>query len=225
MIVVSDLVGTLSRGSPTLGMVSWVRHNQSALEANIFLARALPRYLLYKLGLMDLRDFGEWSLIASLPLIRNPTSEKVRDMAVWSVDKVLWPQRREDVLERLARHREQGAELYIASTAFEPILEALGARIGARAIGSQIEVANGRLKLASDLIEGKRKGEEVFKRLGVDRVGAAYGDTWADIPILECADFPVAVYPDARLRAAAIENGWEILERPPSHAQLDPNSK
>ena len=214
MIVVSDLVGTISKGSPVLGLVSWVRHNQSALQANMFLARALPRYLLYKLGLMDLRDFGEWSLVAALPMIKDPTPEKIRDIAVWSVDKALWPQRRPDVLERLAQHKEQGDQLYIASTAYQSTLEALGERIGARAIGSQIEVVDGRLQLASDLITGKRKGEQVFERLGVERVGAAYGDTWADIPILERADHPVAVYPDARLRAAAIEHGWEILEGP-----------
>jgi len=214
MIVVSDLVGTLSRGSPVLGLVSWVRHNQSAFEANLFLAKILPRYLLYKLGLLDMRNFGEWSLIASLPLIKNPTPKKIREMAVWSVDQVLWPQRRADVLERLAQHKKQGDQLYIASTAFEPTLEALAERIGARAIGSQIEIVDGKLQLVSGLITGKGKGEQVFERLGVEHVGAAYGDTWADIPILERADHPVAVYPDARLRAEAIEHGWEILEGP-----------
>ncbi len=40
---------------------------------------------------------------------------------------------------------------------------------------------------------------------------AAYGDTWADIPLLEHADRPIAVYPDAPLKAAALERGWEIL--------------
>ena len=212
MIVVTDLVGTLSTGSPTIGLLSWVRHNQSALRANMFLARALPRYLPYKLGLLDMRDFGEWSLIASLSIFRNPTPATVREMAEWSVEKVLWPKRRDDVLKRLAGHKADGDQLYIASTAFEPTLEALGARIGAGAIGSQIEIADGRLRLVSDLITGKGKGEQVFKRLGVERVGAAYGDTWADIPILKRADHPVAVYPDARLRAAAVEHGWEILE-------------
>jgi len=214
MIVVSDLVGTISKGSPILGLVSWVRHNQSALQANMFFAKAVPRYLLVKMGLIDLRDFGEWGLVAALPMIKNPTSKKIREIAMWSVDKVLWPQRRQDVLERLARHREQGDQLFIASTAYESTLEALGERIGAGAIGSKIEVVDGQLQLVSGLITGKRKGEQVFDRLGVDRVGAAYGDTWADIPILERADHPVAVYPDARLRSAAVERGWEILEKP-----------
>ena len=212
MIVVSDLVGTLTTGSPTLGLVSWVRHNQSALRANVFLARVLPRYFLARLGLMDMREFGVWTLISALPLIQNPTEEIVREMALWSVERVLWPKRRTDVLERLARHKEQGAELYIASSALEPAVEVIGERIGAGAIGSPIEIVDGRLRFASELIKGKHKGEEVFKRLQVDRVDTAYGDTWADIPILERADHPVAVYPDAKLRAAAVEHGWEILE-------------
>ena len=108
MIVVSDLVGTLTTGSPTLGLVSWARHNQSALRANFFLARLLPRYFLARIGLIDMRKFGEWSMIASLPLIKNATEEMVREMALWSVDKVMWPKRRPDVLGRLARHKEQG---------------------------------------------------------------------------------------------------------------------
>ena len=212
MIVVSDLVGTLTTGSPTLGLVSWARHNQSALRANFFLARLLPRYFLARIGLIDMRKFGEWSMIASLPLIKNATEEMVREMALWSVDKVMWPKRRPDVLGRLARHKEQGADLYIASSALEPAVAALGERIGAAAIGSPIEIIDGRLRFVPKMIEGSRKGEEVFKRLKVDRVSAACGDTWADIPILERADHPVAVYPDARLRAAAVEHGWEILE-------------
>ena len=213
MIVVSDLVGTLSTGSPTLGLVHWVRHNQSALRANLFMARALLRYAPVKLGLVDIRSFGEWSMGAALPLVQNPTESTVREMAEWSVEKVLWSKRRQDVIDRLALHKERGDELFIASSVFEPTVEALGARIGAGAIGSPIDIVDGQLKFVSGFIAGNRKGEEVLKRLNVERVGAAYGDTWADIPILKRADQPVAVYPDRRLRAAALEYGWEIFEQ------------
>lgn len=212
MIVVSDLVGTLTTGSPTLGLVSWVRHNQSALRANAFFGWALLRYLPAKLGLMDMRTFGEWSMKAVLPLIKDPNPKTVQEMATWSVDKVLWPKRRKDVVERLAAHKARGDSLYIASSVLEPTVEALGVRVGAHAIGSPIEIADGRLQFVSELITGRKKGEEVFMRLEVDRIGAAYGDTWADIPILERADHPVAVYPDPKLRSAAVEHGWEILE-------------
>lgn len=216
MIVISDLVGTLSTGSPTLGLVDWVKHNQSAPRANLFMARALIRYLPAKLKLMDVRTFGEWSMGAALPLVKDPTDQTIREMAEWSVDKVLWPTRRQDVIDRLAIHRRNGDALYIASSVFEPTVEALGKRIGAGAIGSPITIVDGQLEFASGYIAGKRKAEEVLNRLQVDRVGAAYGDTWADIPILSHADQPVAVYPDRKLRAAAIEHGWEILEQLPN---------
>ena len=35
--------------------------------------------------------------------------------------------------------------------------------------------------------------------------------------MLEHADHPVAVYPDEKLKAAAIERGWEILGDKPSY--------
>jgi phosphoserine phosphatase len=50
--------------------------------------------------------------------------------------------------------------------------------------------------------------------LNVSRVDYAYGDTAMDIPLLEHADHPVAVYPDKRLNAVAVERGWQILGEP-----------
>jgi phosphoserine phosphatase len=57
----------------------------------------------------------------------------------------------------------------------------------------------------------ERKIEKVLSQLGVDRVDFAYGDTEQDIPLLEHADHPVAVYPDEKLKAIALARGWEIL--------------
>jgi phosphoserine phosphatase len=51
---------------------------------------------------------------------------------------------------------------------------------------------------------------KVLSKLGVDKVDTTYGDTWADIPLLEHADRAVAVYPDQVLKATAVERGWEI---------------
>jgi len=51
----------------------------------------------------------------------------------------------------------------------------------------------------------------VLSRLNVQRVDYAYGDTLMDVPLLEHADNPVAVYPDAQLRVLARERSWEII--------------
>jgi phosphoserine phosphatase len=39
----------------------------------------------------------------------------------------------------------------------------------------------------------------------------AYGDMIWDKPVLEMVGNPVAVYPDAKLRAHAHEQGWRVI--------------
>jgi phosphoserine phosphatase len=40
----------------------------------------------------------------------------------------------------------------------------------------------------------------------------AYGNSFGDVPMLECVRHPVAVNPDGRLRALAQSRGWSIVE-------------
>ena len=96
-------------------------------------------------------------------------------------------------------------------------MEAFAKRFGAQAIGTPVEYVNGRVRMATDLVASERKIEQVLSRLKVDRVDFAYGDTMMDVPLLEHADHPVAVYPDAKLRAVAKERGWEIIGDTPSY--------
>jgi hypothetical protein len=108
MIVVSDMMGTLTTGSPFLGLVDWVKHNQSRLRANYYLAVITPSYLLAKNGLIDWQSWGQNLMVKSLSYIRNADEEKVRHASEWVVEHNLWKKRREDVVARLVRHREEG---------------------------------------------------------------------------------------------------------------------
>jgi phosphoserine phosphatase len=215
MIVISDMMGTLTTGSPVLGLVSWVRQHQSKLRANWFMIRLMPSYFLARRGLIDWQNWGQNLMVNSLGLVRNATPETLEQIAEWAVERDLWPGRREDTLARLADHAQKGARVYIASSVFEPTVAAFAKRIGAQAIGTPLEIVEGRLHVGAGLVSSQRKIAEVLSRLGVDRVDVAYGDTAQDIPLLESADHPVAVYPDEVLKAIALERGWEIFgERP-----------
>jgi phosphoserine phosphatase len=211
MIVISDMMGTLTTGSPVLGLVDWVRHNQSRMQANLYMASMLPNYFLAKRGWIDWQKWGQDLMVDSLALIKDATPEKFAQVAEWTVEHNLWRKRREDVIARLEKHAENGAQVYIASSVFEPGVEAFAKRFGAQAIGTPVEYVNGRVRMASDLVASERKVEQVLSRLNVDRVDFAYGDTMMDVPLLEHADHPVAVYPDEKLRALAKERGWEII--------------
>lgn len=217
MIVVSDMMGTLTTGSPFLGLVDWVKHNQSRLRANWYLASIAPSYLLAKNGVIDWQEWGQKLMIASLSYIKNADAVTVQQASEWTVEHNLWKKRREDVLARLIQHREAGARVYIASSVVEPFIEPFARRIGAQTLGTPVKIENGRLQLDGELMKNEKKIEQVLSRLAVDRVDAAYGDTILDLPLLEHADHPVAVYPDARLKKIALDQGWEIIGDTPSY--------
>ncbi len=211
MIVVSDMMGTLTTGSPFLGLVDWVKHNQSKLRANFYMAAIMPSYLLAKNGWIDWQTWGQKLMVDSLAYIKDADAGKVSHASEWVVEHSLWKKRREDVVARLVAHREHGADVHIASSVVEPFIEPFAKRIGARVIGTPVEIVSGRLKMAGELVADARKIEQVLSRLGVDRVDMAYGDTVLDVPLLEHADHPVAVYPDKKLKVIALERGWEII--------------
>ena len=211
MIVISDMMGTLTTGSPFLGLVDWVKHNQSRLQANLRMVSIMPMYFLAKNRLIDWQAWGQRLMIDSLGYVRNVDEAKLRQVSEWVVEHDFWKKRREDVIARLVRHREGGAQVYIASSVVEPFIEPFARRIGAQFIGTPTEIVDGRLQVAGALVASEKKIEQVLSRLGVKRVDVAYGDTVLDIPLLEHADHPVAVYPDKKLKAVALERGWEII--------------
>ena len=116
MIVVSDLMGTLTTGSPYFGLVDWIRHNQSRLQASYYLVAIMPNYFLAKRGLIDWQAWGQQLMLDSLAYIKDVDEKKVRHVSEWVVEHNLWKKRREDVIARLIKHREVGAQVYIASS-------------------------------------------------------------------------------------------------------------
>lgn len=211
MIVVSDLMGTLTTGSPVLGLVDWVRHNQSQWQARWYMASMVPGYLLAKRGWIDWQRWGQNLMVTSLSMIKEATPQKFDQVSEWIVEADLWKKRREDVIARLKNHAADGAQVYIASSVHEPGVRAFASRIGAQAIGTPVEFGGGRVRIQGELVADEKKIEQVLARLGVGRVDFAYGDTILDVPLLEHANHPVAVYPDEKLRAVARQRGWEIL--------------
>ena len=211
MIVVSDMMGTLTTGSPVIGLVDWVRHNQSRMQAQLYMASIMPSYLIAKRGWIDWQTWAQGLMVNSLKMVKNATPEKMKIVGEWAVEHDLWKKRREDVITRLREHASQGAQVYIASSVIEPMIEPFARRIGAQTIGTPVEYSNGQVRVAGDLVAQERKIEQVLSRLNVDRLDFAYGDTAQDVPLLDHADHPVAVYPDEALKATALTRGWEIL--------------
>ena len=212
MIIVSDMMGTLTTGSPFLGLVDWVKHNQSKRRAQFYLAAIAPSYYLARKGIIDWQKWGQNLMVKSLGYIQGANQEKLYQASEWVVEHDLWRKRREDMVARLIDHRTHGAQIYIASTVVEPFIEPFAKRIGGHGFGTPVEIVNGKVRIVGELMTNERKIEQVLSRLGVDRVDIAYGDTDADIPLLEHSGHPVAVYPNNKLKDIALLRGWEIFD-------------
>src|SRR5512138_315893 len=108
MIVVSDMMGTLTTGSPVIGLVDWVRHNQSKRQAQLYMLSITPAYFLAKRGWIDWQEWGQKLMVESLSMIKEATPEKMKQVGEWAVEHNLWMKRREDVIARLKGHTAQG---------------------------------------------------------------------------------------------------------------------
>jgi phosphoserine phosphatase len=178
--------------------------------------RIMPAYFIAKRGLIDWQKWGQDLMVKSLRMVRNATPEKMKLVGEWAVEHNLWQKRREDVIARLTNHKSQGAQVYIASSVVEPLIEPFARRIGTT-IGTPVGYKNGRVQIAGELVASEKKIEQVLSRLNLDRVDFAYGDTMMDVPLLEHANHPVAVYPDEKLKEVALSRGWEIIGDTPRY--------
>jgi phosphoserine phosphatase len=87
-------------------------------------------------------------------------------------------------------------------------------------LGSQVEFRDGRCmgRIVGQTCSGLRKVDFARRYLEQHHPGlsladcAAYADSRSDIPFLAGVGYPVAVYPDEAMRAAALEHGWPIYE-------------
>ena len=134
----------------------------------------------------------------------------------------------------VARHQAAGDLCCIVTTTNEIVARPFARAFGIpHLLGSQPVVENGRFtgEYAGPLCHGAAKVErvEAWLRARADAAPGAgdaallgpaevfrqrvfYSDSRSDLPLLEWADEPVAVRPDADLRAHAQARGWSIIE-------------
>ncbi len=211
-IILTDLEGTLTTGSSWRGIRSYFKQHFSALAYNLFFSRWLPRFPLMKLGLLDRKKTMTAWLQGEIGLFRGLPASEINVMAEWVVFNEMWPKGRADVLRELEKKRLSGARIVVVSGAYQPIVEAFARKIDAKAIGTQLQYVDGKLKGINLPVNSYQHKVEKVSALYPDaRIVAAYGDMLSDLPMMEMSEQPVAVYPDAKLRRVADDRGWRVM--------------
>lgn len=122
------------------------------------------------------------------------------------------------VIERMKQHRDKGDYVMVVSGAFQPLLEFVLQDLPIdEIIGTEIPVKQNYIdpKTPIDHVQSERKSELILETLK-DKVidwkdSYAYGDSAADLPVLEMVGNPVAVCPDADLQDIAHQKDWTVI--------------
>jgi HAD superfamily hydrolase (TIGR01490 family) len=127
-------------------------------------------------------------------------------------DKI-WP----GTLALARMHEDAGQRVWLVTATPIEVAQVIADRLGLTgALGTVPEQVDGLYtgQLVGAAMHGKAKAEAVAalaEREGLAlRRCAAYSDSANDIPLLSLVGHPVAINPDAKLRAHARANGWQV---------------
>jgi len=154
------------------------------------------------------------------PLGRHPQTALARWLAVFEAHMA--PQLPTASRTIVARHREGGdmCLLVTATTRFlaQPFARLLGLR---HVLATEAVWVDGRL--TGDIVGLPCHREHKLQRVNAWLAAAGlrlqdferswfYSDSVGDLPLLQAVTDPVAVRPDAHLRAHALQRGWQVMD-------------
>ena len=185
-----------------------------------YLATHYPLYFLYKLRMLSREEaYTRWASDLCW-LIAGMTRAEGQAVFDWVADRQVCPALRPDVVDLVRRHQVQGHRVVLVSGTMQPLLEAIGSRLGVDGcIGTVPEARDGRYtgRTVAPVCQGQGKVLRLRQYLagegaGIDPAASyAYGDGEWDVPLLESVGHPAAVYPEPGLLAEAARRGWLVF--------------
>jgi HAD superfamily hydrolase (TIGR01490 family) len=215
-LVLFDLDNTLLAGDSDFQWAQFLIE-QRVLDREVYEARNIEFYEQYKAGTLDIHEFLDFQL---KPLSRHPRSQLDAWHQEFMQQKIL-PLITFQARELIKRHM-LGNNLCVIITATNrfvtgPIAGALGV---SHLIATEPEQMNGEFTGQVSGLPCFREGKITRLESWLDEHNLTwmsfleswfYSDSLNDLPLLNRVTHPVAVDPDATLKAHAEENGWPII--------------
>ncbi len=172
-------------------------------------------YLTYKLGVMNIARLAE---VTSRWLVGRSEQAVLDHAAGWYRDEVR-SHLRPDIVAKVEEHRAAGDILALLTSGTRYLTDFVRDDLEiTHALQTQVEVVDGIFtgRGVEPFCYGRGKvfwAERFAQEQGVDLDASYfYTDSIVDLPMMERVGFPVAVYPDPRLRAEAKRRGWPIID-------------
>lgn len=209
-----DLDNTLLAGDSDYEWAQFLIE-QGVLERDAYEARNLEFFEQYKAGVLDIREFLDFQLKPLAEYPRPTLDQWHRDF----MQRKIAPMISAAARELVAKHREDLRVVITATNSFVtgPIAREFGVE---HLVATEPEQRDGRFTGAVTGLPCFREGKLIRledwlagRGLNLDEFCESwfYSDSMNDLPLLERVTHPVAVDPDPKLEARALERGWPIL--------------
>ena len=184
----------------------------SPLAGKLWYAAFLTRCVYYIL--LDKFDRSRLNVVFYRNYAGLPTAE-IKAQADDCYKNIFKPRSFRQALDCIEEHRLAGCAIVLVTGSLDFIIEPLAAEVRADAvIAARLVESDGCFtgELEGPPIGGQEKARRMrdfATERGIDLSRShAYGDSMADLPMLETVGFPQAVNPDRGLAAAARRRGW-----------------
>lgn len=212
-LAIFDLDNTLLAGDSDY---SWGEFlvQKNLVDAQTYAEANARFYQQYKAATLDIHDYLRFSLAPltrfSLDDLAVLHGEFMRDF----IEPMMLPKAK----ALLQQHRNQGDYLLIITATNSFVTHPIAKHLGVDDIlASDAEIVGDRYTgngVGTPCFQGGKvvRLQEWLEKKGFDLDGAYfYSDSINDLPLLEKVPNPVAVDPDDRLKALALDRGWQIL--------------
>ena len=214
MLALFDLDNTLLAGDSDFEWAQFLI-DRGVLDREVYEARNQTFYDQYKAGTLDIHEFLDFQL---KPLSRHPRQVLDAWHAQFMAERIA-PMMRDSARALVERHLGEVRVIITATNSFvtAPIARAFGIE---HLIATDPEIHDGEFT-------GGVCGTPCFREGKVARLegwlaargqslksiikSTFYSDSHNDLPLLEQVSHPIAVDPDAALRAHATARGWPVI--------------
>lgn len=217
-IAVFDFDGTIYKHETFSLLMSHLKMDpEYSYKYNAFYRSIILPFLAYKMHLYSETKMKENLMQKYLHIFKEkPISEITHffDEIALTMQESFHP----IVIQRLEEHHHNGFHVMVVSGAYTPLLETALQHLPIDTIiGTEIPLAEGIYDPTQriDHVQATRKAELIIAATQHTTVNweesYAYGDSYADVPVLKMVGNPVAVYPDKKLQTITYHNEWQFI--------------
>jgi HAD superfamily hydrolase (TIGR01490 family) len=211
-----DLDGTLLHGSVVDHYIYFAKTDPRLMERVRRLSEAVLKAPYYKwIDRLDRRAFNE----VFYRSYKGLSEDRLAILGEALFEKVLKKKLYHNIQELLEQDRAAGHQQVLLTGALDFVARPVARYLGiGKVVASRLEYSPNGMStgvLRPPVMAGPEKAvwiREFAEENGIDlRWSVAYADDAADLPMLSMVGRPVAINPDAPLRATAKSHGWPVL--------------